>query len=232
MNIILIGAQGSGKGTQSQLLAKELRLKPCASGDLLRAAIAANTPVGQAAKPYYERGDLVPDALVIELILEAMRDLDDARGIILDGFPRNLAQARALDERMAALGTRIDRVVYLDVPRNILLDRLSGRYICRAHGHVWNIKTKPTKVPGICDYDGSELYQRSDDTPEKIAHRLDIFFNETIQLLDYYAAQGKLIHVDGTKPIDQVNREIVASLNPTDVRQRPGHDLSDERVAS
>ena len=176
MNIILIGAQGSGKGTQSELLAKELRLKPCSSGELLRAAIAANTPAGQAAKPYYERGDLVPDALVIEMILEAMRNLGDARGIILDGFPRNLAQARALDERLPALGTRVDRAVYLDVPREILLDRLSGRFICRANGHVWNIKTKPPKVPGICDYDGSELYQRSDDMPEKIARRLDIFF--------------------------------------------------------
>lgn len=232
MNIILIGAQGSGKGTQAELLTKQMRLKPCASGELLRAAIAANTPAGQAAKPYYERGDLVPDNLVIEMILEAMRDLGDASGIILDGFPRNLAQARALDERMSALGTQINRVVYLDVPREVLLDRLSGRYICRANGHVWNIKTKQTKIPGICDYDGSELYQRSDDTPEKIARRLDIFFHETIQLIDYYAAQNKLVHVNGTRPIDEVNAEIAAALNPSDVRQHPVHVLSDERAAS
>ncbi len=231
MNVILIGAQGSGKGTQAELLANALRLKPSASGELLRAAIAADTPAGRAAKPYYDRGDLVPDQLVIELILDAVRHLDGARGIILDGFPRNLAQARALDAEMEASGERITDAVYLDVPRNILLDRLSGRYVCRAHGHVWNIKTRPTRVPGICDYDGSELYQRSDDTPEKIGHRLDIFFSETIQLVDYYASQGKLIQVDGTRSVEQVHQEILQRLDPNLGRQGAFSPLPDERSA-
>jgi adenylate kinase len=231
VNVILIGAQGSGKGTQSEMLAKELHLKPCASGDLLRAAIAADTPAGRAAKPYYDRGDLVPDDLVIEMILDAMRQPDGAQGIILDGFPRNLVQARALDEKLGEQGERVDRVIYLDVPRGVLLDRLSGRYICRAHGHVWNIKTHPTKVPGICDYDGSELYQRSDDTPEKIAHRLDIFFTETIHLLDYYAEQGKLARVDGTGGIEVVHQEVLSALNPSEVRQGATSSLPDERLA-
>ncbi len=219
MNIILIGAQGSGKGTQAELLARDLRLKPTASGELLRAAIAADTPAGRAAKPYYDRGDLVPDQLVIAMILDAVRNLGDARGIILDGFPRNLAQARALDDEMEQHNQRITDVVYLDVPRDLLIDRLSGRYICQANGHVWNVKTRPTRVSGICDYDGSELYQRSDDSAEKIGHRLDIFFSETIQLVDYYAAKGKLIQVDGTRAIEDVHREILTRVAPGSIQQ-------------
>lgn len=213
MNMILIGAQGSGKGTQSQMLAKQLNVKPCASGDLLREAIAKGTPLGRAAKPYYDRGDLVPDDLVIEMILDEIRHLDGAQGIILDGFPRNIPQARALDDRLAQTGERIDCVVYLEVPRETLLDRLSGRYLCRLHGHVWNAKTNPPRVPGICDFDGSELYQRNDDTPEKIARRLDIFFGDTIHLLDYYAGQGKLVRVDGTGDIQRVNAEILSGCS-------------------
>lgn len=213
MNMILIGAQGSGKGTQSQLLADQLNLKPCASGDLLREAIANETPLGKAAKPYYDRGDLVPDELVIEMILERIQQLHDAQGIILDGFPRNIPQAQALDDRLRQMGQNIGCVVYLEVPRETLLDRLSGRYLCRAHGHVWNVKTHPSRVPGICDFDGSELYQRSDDTGERIAHRLDIFFGETIHLLDYYGSQGKLVRVDGTGQIERVNETILSGCS-------------------
>ena len=208
MNLILIGAQGSGKGTQAQLLSEQLRLKPSASGELLRDAIAHETPLGKEAKPYYDRGDLVPDVLVIGMILESMRDLGGARGIILDGFPRNIPQAEALDKALAAQGKHIDCVVYLEVPRDLLMQRLSGRYICRANGHVWNITSLPPKVPGICDYDGSELYQRSDDTGEKITHRLDIFFSETIHLLEYYGNQGKVVRVDGSGAIQAVNQAI------------------------
>lgn len=208
MNMILIGAQGSGKGTQSQMLADQLNMKPCASGDLLREAIANETPLGKAAKPYYDRGDLVPDELVIEMILERIQQLGSGQGIILDGFPRNIPQAQALDDRLAQTGERINCVVYLEVPRTVLLDRLTGRYLCRAHGHVWNEKTHPPRVHGICDFDGSELYQRNDDTSEKIAHRLDIFFGDTIHLLDYYEGQGKLVRVDGTGDIERVNVQI------------------------
>lgn len=213
MNLILIGAQGSGKGTQAQRLHELLGLKPCASGELLRKAIAQGTPLGQAARPYYDRGDLVPDELVIGLILECIVDRGDARGVILDGFPRNVAQARALDERLADRRQTIDLVVYLEVPRETLVDRLSGRYVCRAAEHVWNVKTNPPRVPGVCDYDGSALYQRSDDTSEKIARRLDLFFSETIRLTDYYGLQGKLARVDGTTGIDEVTQAIVSRLS-------------------
>jgi adenylate kinase len=211
VNIIMIGAQGSGKGTQAEALERAKGLQPCASGDLLRDHIARGTPLGQEAQPYYERGDLVPDGLVIQMILDFIHQ-HGSHGITLDGFPRTTPQADALDDALRQMGQRIDHVLYLEAPRALLLDRLSGRYICRAHGHVWNIKTRPPKEHGICDYDGSELYQRSDDTPEKIAHRLDIFFNDTIKLLDYYSAQGKLTRIDAAQPIDAVTAIVLATV--------------------
>lgn len=221
MNLILLGAQGSGKGTQAQRLAEILNLMPCASGDLLREAIAQGTPLGQQARPYVERGDLVPDELVVKMILERIQRLDGTRGIILDGFPRTIPQAEKLDANLAQTGQAISRVIYLEVPRAILLDRLEGRYICRASGHVYNIKTNPPRVPGICDIDGSPLYQRSDDTIEKIEHRLDIFFSETLKLTDYYSRQGKLLRVDGTRGIEDVTRQILNGLNTPHVTSVP-----------
>jgi adenylate kinase len=212
VNLILIGAQGSGKGTQAQRLVELHHLKACASGELLRKAIAQGTPLGRAAQPYLDRGDLVPDDLIIGLVLDCMDHRGDAAGIILDGFPRNVAQARALDDRLNERRQQINAAIYLEVPRDELVRRLSGRYLCRAADHVWNVNSNPTKVPGICDYDGSPLYQRADDTAEKIAHRLDIFFTETIRLVDYYGLQGKLLRLDGTGPIDGVTRQIVEDL--------------------
>jgi adenylate kinase len=212
MNLVLLGAQGSGKGTQGALLAEKFGLAMCASGDLLREAITQGTPIGLQVRPYVERGDLVPDELMVSMILERLRSLSAAKGIILDGFPRNIVQAQTLDARFAETGHEITKVIYLDVPRELLLERLSGRFICRAHGHVYNIKTNPPKTPGICDIDGSELYQRNDDSGEKIQHRLAIFFSETVQLTDYYGRQGKLVTVDGTQSIEDVQRAILARL--------------------
>ena len=213
MNIILLGAQGSGKGTQAEMLSRELHLKPIASGELLREAMAAGTPLGQRAKPYYDAGNLVPDEIVIGMILESMRQLGGAHGIILDGFPRNIAQAEALDRALAASDQRIDAVVYLEVPRDMLEDRLLNRYVCEAHGHVWNIKTHPPRVDMLCDFDNSPLIHRSDDTPEKIQRRLEIFFTETIQLTGYYTHEGKLVRVDGAADIAHVNHAILAALH-------------------
>lgn len=213
MNLILLGAQGSGKGTQAELLARELHLKPVASGELLRDEMARGTALGLAAKPYYDAGNLVPDEIVIGMIQESMRHLDGARGIILDGFPRTIAQAEALDAALMASGQRIDAAVYLEVPRAMLEDRLLNRYVCEAHGHVWNIKTHPPRVPFVCDFDHSRLIHRSDDTPEGIARRLEIFFTETIQLTGYYARQGKLVTVNGSGDIEQVNHAIRAALH-------------------
>ena len=212
MNIILIGAQGSGKGTQAELLSREFDLKSLASGELLRDAMERNTPSGQKARPYYDRGDLVPDDIIIGMIVEHLDDLDGKRGIVLDGFPRTNAQAYALDVALAQRGQQVNWAIYLDAPRELWVDRLSGRYICKAHGHVWNIRTRPPMTPGVCDLDGSPLLQRNDDTGEAVQKRLDIFFRETIHLVEYYEAVGKLLRIDAAKSIQEVNEAIFAAL--------------------
>jgi adenylate kinase len=212
MNIILIGAQGSGKGTQAELLSREFDLKPLASGELLRDAMERNTPSGQKARPYYDRGDLVPDEIIVAMIVEQLGQLGGKRGIVLDGFPRTNAQAYALDVALVNRGQQVNWAIYLDAPRELLLERLSGRYICKARGHVWNVRTRPPKTPGICDLDGSPLYQRSDDTGEAVQKRLDIFFKETIHLVEYYEARSKLIRIDGSKSIQEVNEAVFAAL--------------------
>ena len=212
LNIILIGAQGSGKGTQTELLSREFDLKSLASGELLRDAMERNTPSGQKARPYYDRGDLVPDDIIVGMIVEHLDELDGKRGIVLDGFPRTNAQAYALDVALVQRGQQVNWAIYLDAPRELLVERLSGRYICRAHGHVWNIRTRPPKTPGICDLDGSPLFQRNDDTGEAVQKRLDIFFKETIHLVEYYEARGKLIHIDASKSIQEVNEAVFNAL--------------------
>jgi adenylate kinase len=212
VNIVLIGAQGSGKGTQAERLGQTLGIAHISSGDLFREAMAEKTTLGMQAKSYMDRGELVPDDLTVAMVLGRIQEPDCARGVVLDGFPRTIAQAQALDKGLAGLGRQIDMAVYLNVPREELLKRLSGRYICRANQHVYNIYTNPPRVPGVCDLDGSELYQRSDDRGEAVQKRLDIFFNETIHLLDYYRQQQKLVEVNGNQGIDEVQAELVKKI--------------------
>ena len=212
MNSILIGAQGSGKGTQAVRLCEALHIPHVASGDLFRKAFAEHSELGIKAKTYMDRGELVPDDLTVAMILGRLAEPDCANGVLLDGFPRTIAQAEALDKGMAQLGHQIDAVVYLEVPRAELLKRLSGRFICRASQHVYNINSNPPRTPGICDIDGSELYQRADDTGKAVERRLDIFFSETIHLLDYYRLQGKLLTVNGNQSIEQVEADILSKL--------------------
>jgi len=212
VNIILIGAQGSGKGTQAEKLSQTFGVRHIASGDLFRKAFDEKTELGVKAKAYLDRGELVPDDITVTMILDRIKEPDCAQGVLLDGFPRTVAQAQALDKGLQGTEQHVDLAVYLKVPREELLSRLSGRYICRANQHVYNIKTRPPKVAGICDLDGSELYQRSDDTGEAVQKRLDIFFNETIQLLDYYGKQHKLAEVDGNQGIDQVEMALLNAI--------------------
>lgn len=214
MNIILIGAQGSGKGTQAENLKQALGVCHVASGDLFRKAIDKGTELGMRAKAYIDRGELVPDDITVAMVLNRVAKPDCVQhGILLDGFPRTIAQAQALDKGLEGVGRAIDRVVYLEVPRDVLLHRLAGRYICRAHQHVYNIETNPPKIPGICDIDGSELYQRSDDQGEAVQKRLDIFFHETIHLLDHYDSQHKVIRVNGNQSIEQVKNDLLTTLS-------------------
>jgi adenylate kinase len=212
LNSILIGAQGSGKGTQAVRLCAILNIPHVSSGDLFRKALAERSDLGIKAQIYLDRGDLVPDDLTVAMVLERLAEPDCINGVLLDGFPRTIAQAQALDEGMARAGRQIDAVVYLEVPRAELLKRLSGRFICRANQHVYNINSNPPRTPGICDIDGSELYQRPDDTGEAVERRLNIFFTETIHLLDYYQPQGKLHTVNGNQSIKQVEAAILSKL--------------------
>jgi adenylate kinase len=210
--IILIGAQGSGKGTQAELLSQTLGIPHIASGDLFRKAIDEKTELGMKAKAYMDRGELVPDEWTGSMVIKRLEEPDCAQGVLFDGFPRTVTQAEVLDKGLQEIGKQIDLAIYLQVPREELLKRLSGRYICKANQHVYNINTHPPKVAGICDIDGSELYQRSDDTGEAVQKRLDIFFSETIQLLDYYGNQGKLVEVDGNQDINQVQQSLLSVI--------------------
>jgi len=210
--IILFGAQGSGKGTQAELLSQTLGVPHIASGDLFRKAIDEKTELGIKAKAYIDRGELVPDDLTVTMVVKRLEEPDCSQGVLFDGFPRTVAQAEVLDKGLQGVGKQIDLAIYLKVPREELLKRLSGRYICRAKQHVYNVNTHMPKVAGVCDIDGSELYQRSDDTGEAVQKRLDIFFNETIRLLDYYGNQKKLVEVDGNQDINQVQQSLLSVI--------------------
>lgn len=213
MDIILIGAQGSGKGTQAALLAQQFQSRHIASGDMFRKAFEDKTELGMRAKVYADRGELVPDDIVVAMILNTIEEPESRNGVILDGFPRTLAQAKALDAELHHIGRQIDAVIYLNVSRPELLSRLAQRYICRAQQHVYHAKFRPPKVPGICDIDGSELYQRADDTGEAIQRRLDIFFRETTHVLDYYKTRQKLTEIDADPSVKTVQMRLLKELS-------------------
>ena len=222
MNIILVGAQGSGKGTQAEKLTSSLGVSHVASGDMFRKAFDEKTALGIKAKAYIDRGELVPDEITVAMVLSRIKEPDCARGVLLDGFPRTIPQAQALDAGLKETGQHIDLVIYINVPREELLKRLSGRYICRANQHVYNIYAHLPKVAGVCDLDGSELYQRADDKGEAVEKRLNIFFIETIRLLDYYGSQQKVIEVNGNQDIDQVHMAILNQVNAFMERKNEG----------
>jgi len=221
VNIILIGAQGAGKGTQAQNLAHTLGVVHISSGDLLRTVSNSGTDIGKRIRAYLDRGELVPDHLTVAMVLKRITEPDTQRsGVLMDGFPRTIAQARILDQGLGHLGLHIECAVYLSVPREVLLHRLSGRYICRANQHVYNTEANPPKVEGICDIDGSPLYQRTDDQGPAIEKRLDIFFRETIQLLDYYRSQARLVEVDGNHSIEQVRRNLFHAIAEFELKKK------------
>lgn len=212
MNAVMIGAQGSGKGTQAELLSQALQLVHLSSGDLFRKAFSEKTALGIKAQAFIERGELVPDEITVAMILSRLQTFAQAQGLLLDGFPRTIRQAQALDSGLQRAGREIDVAIYLKVPRDELLRRLAGRYICTAQQHVYHLQSRPPKVFGVCDIDGSPLYQRPDDRGEAVEKRLDIFFHETIHLLDYYGVQNKLIEVDGNQSIHNVQMALTEAL--------------------
>ena len=213
MYIIFLGAPGAGKGTQAVAVAQKLNLVHIASGDLFRQALEQGTELGIQAKSYMEKGVLVPDEITIQMVLERMAAPDCENGVILDGFPRNLEQAEALDKALARQSKAIDKAVYIKVSEEELLKRLSGRWICRHCQTVYNMIDSPPEVWGKCDKCGGELYQRPDDTAQTVKKRLKVYFKETVPLIDYYARQGKLLEIDGEGSVDEVTRRIVATLH-------------------
>jgi adenylate kinase len=214
--IILLGAPGAGKGTQAVTLAQELGLVHVATGDLFRQALEQQTELGLKAKAYMEKGVLVPDEITIQMVLERILAPDCAGGAILDGFPRNVNQARALDERLGQQSRAIDRVVYIKVAKEELISRLGGRWICRQCQAPYHEVNSPPKVAGKCDRCGGELYQRPDDTPETVEKRLEVYFKETAPLIDYYTRAGKLVEVAGEGDVAEVAGRIVAAVRQGD----------------
>lgn len=212
MNILFMGPPGAGKGTQAERIVETFDIPHISTGDAFRLAMKQGTPLGQKAKEYVDQGLLVPDDVTNGIVRERLQQSDCERGFLLDGFPRTLAQAEALDGMLADMGRKIDHVINLKVDRSLLLARLTGRRICKACGATYHVLFNPPKQEGVCDKCGGELYQRSDDTEEKVGTRLDEYISKTAPLLAYYEGKGLLREVDGEKEIDTVTSEIVSLL--------------------
>jgi adenylate kinase len=212
LRVILLGAPGAGKGTQAVAISRRLGMAHIASGDLFRQEQASGSELGQIAKSYMEKGLLVPDEVTVKMVLGRIAAPDCAKGFLLDGFPRTLEQAKALDEALAREGKGIDLVLYIKVSNEELLRRLSGRWICRDCQAPFNAVEMPPKVAGKCDHCGGELYQRADDTEETARKRLDVYFAQTMPLIEYYTRSGKLVEADGEKGIDEVTEDLVRVL--------------------
>ena len=212
MYIVLLGAPGAGKGTQAVMLAGKKKLVQVASGDLFRKALQEQTELGKKAKVYMEKGQLVPNEITIQMVLERLSAPDCAGGAILDGFPRNIEQAKALDKAMALKSRAIDKVVYIKVSEGELLKRLGGRWICRNCQVPYHAVDSPPKIKGKCARCGGELYQRADDNVATVKKRLEVYFAETSPLIDYYKRAGKLLEIDGEGAADDVNRRILTAL--------------------
>lgn len=210
--VVLLGAPGAGKGTQAPLVAEHLGVPHVATGDLFRAAVRDGSPVGLEARRFMERGQLVPDEITVAMLLERLAARDAADGVVLDGFPRNRSQAEALDDALSARDTRVARAISIDVPTDELVRRLSGRWVCREAGHVYNEHSNPPEVAGRCDLDGSPLVQREDDRPETVRARLDKTLTSLRDVEAHYRGLGVLRTVDGTGPIEQVSADVIAAL--------------------
>lgn len=213
---VFLGPPGAGKGTQAKVVAHKKGIPQISSGDLFRENLKNQTELGIRANEFIKVGDLVPDDITIGMVQERISRTDCDSGAILDGFPRTPAQAKALDEILDETGCEINRVPYIAVDEDELIDRLSGRLTCRSKGHVFHKKYNPPKVAGICDFDGSELYQREDDHAETVKNRIRVYETQTRPLIEYYRERGILIEIDGNQPIKSVTSELLALVNKVD----------------
>ena len=212
MKIIMLGAPGAGKGTQAKKIAAQYSIPHISTGDIFRANIKNNTELGQKAKTYMDKGELVPDSLVVDLIMDRFKEADCANGYVLDGFPRTIPQAEALDNALKANGEKVDFAINVEVPDENIINRMSGRRACVGCGATYHIKYNPTKVEGVCDACGEKLILRDDDKPETVKNRLSVYHEQTQPLIEYYSVKGVLKEVDGTQPMDDVFAAIVKIL--------------------
>ncbi len=212
MRLVLLGAPGAGKGTQAKILVEKYGIPQISTGDLLRAAVAAGTALGKEAKSYMDKGELVPDSVVLGMVEERLKQDDCKKGYILDGFPRNTKQAEALDNMLSSLNMPLTAAISVDVPFEDLMKRLTGRRTCKACGQMYNIYFNPPSKEGICDKCGGELFQRDDDKEETIKKRLEVYNAQTAPLIDYYKGKGILKSVEGTGSIDEIFNKVCAAL--------------------
>ncbi|MFY9397008.1 MAG: adenylate kinase [Desulfomonilia bacterium] len=212
MNIILIGPPGAGKGTQAKRMIDRLGVPQISTGDMFRAAVKEGSPMGKKAKEYMDKGALVPDDVVIGVVKERFEKPDIKKGFILDGFPRTLDQAKALDKLLADMGSKLDHVVVIEVPDDNLVGRLTGRRTCRGCGYMHHVQFDPPKKEGVCDKCGGELYLRDDDKEATIRDRLTTYHAQTSPLIDYYSTKGIVRKIDGTRSMEDVNKEIFKAI--------------------
>ena len=214
--IVLLGPPGAGKGTQAQLVAAKLGLVHISSGDLFREHLRNNSELGQQARSYIDRGELVPDDLTISMVRERLSLEDCQSGALLDGFPRTPAQAEVLADVLEDLDGEVSSVPYISVSTEVLIARLSGRWTCKAAGHIYHELHNPPKKAGICDYDGSELYQREDDKVDTVKRRIQVYLDQTEPLIKYYRDRGLLVEVEGDQPKNEVTASLLMALNASE----------------
>lgn len=212
MNLLIMGPPGAGKGTQAEVLVKELSITHISTGDMFRAAIKDGTPMGKKAKEYMDKGELVPDEVVIGMVKDRLSQPDCQKGFLLDGFPRTVEQAGALDDTLSGLGIKLDGVINIVVPLDKLMARLTGRRVCKNCGASYHVLFNPPKTEGKCNSCQGELYQRSDDNEESVGTRLKAYEEKTQPLIDYYAAKGILKDINGDQEISKVLADILAAL--------------------
>lgn len=210
--VVLLGPPGAGKGTQAKLLQERFGACQISTGDILRKAMAEQTPLGKEASGYVNRGALVPDSVIVNLVAERLKEKDCEPGFILDGFPRTIAQAESLDAILKRMGLSLNCVLSVQVPEKTIVERLAGRRTCRNCGALAHVKFNPPKEPDVCDRCGGELYQRDDDREDTIAHRLKVYENQTTPLIGYYRQRGLLKELDGVGDIDQIRARVTAAL--------------------
>ena len=212
MNIILLGPPGAGKGTQAARIIEKYNVPHISTGDIFRENIKEGTPLGQKAQEYMNKGELVPDSLVIEIATDRLTKDDCKNGFLLDGFPRTVEQAEALDKFLADAGKKVDHVLDMDVAPEILMERLTGRRVCKSCGATYHVTNIPPKVEGVCDSCGGQLYQRDDDTAETVGNRIDVYNSQTKPLIEYYEKAGNISHLDGSARLEDLFAEIVKIL--------------------